>query len=174
MEGYEFERISPEELGNAMRMIGKEWMLIVTEDGERGRVNAMTASWGCMGVLWNKSICVCFIRPQRHTCGLIEREERLSFAFLGEERRDAFRLCGSKSGRDTDKLKEAGLSTERIDGVPVIREAKLNLVCRKLYADDLRESGFFDESLLSNYQNKDYHRVYVCEIETVLRQRGTE
>ncbi len=170
MERYEFERISPESLGNAMEMIGKDWMLIVTEDEEQGRVNAMTASWGAMGVLWNQNICVCFIRPQRHTYALAEKAERFSIAFLGEDRRDALRLCGSKSGRDTDKLAATGLSTEVIDGVSVIRESEINLICRKLYADDLREDRFIDRELLKNYQNKDYHRMYVCEIETVLRK----
>ena len=153
-----------------MEMIGKDWMLIVTEDRKQGRVNAMTASWGCMGVLWNKNICVCFVRPQRHTYELAEESERFSIAFLGEDRRDALRLCGSKSGRDTDKLAETGLSTETADGVPVIREAEINLICRKLYVDDLREDGFLQKELLKNYQNKDYHRIYVCEIEAVLRR----
>ena len=160
-----FREISPLEIENAMKLIGKDWMLITAKDGQSGRVNAMTASWGCMGVLWNKNICVCFIRPQRYTYGLVEREERISLAFLSEEYRGALRLCGTKSGRDCDKLSEAGLTAETADGVPMIREASLLIRARKLYADDLREACFLDSSLLANYQNGDYHRVYVCEIE---------
>ena len=106
-----------------------------------------------------------FIRPQRHTYTLVEGEERISFAFLGEEHRPALALCGRESGRDCDKLEKAGLSTFCIDGVPCIAEAKLLLVCKKLYADDLSEDGFIDKSLLSNYAVGDYHRMYVCEIE---------
>ena len=165
MEIREFREISPLELGNAMKLIGKDWMLITALDEKNGRVNAMTASWGCMGVLWNKNICVCFIRPQRHTYGLVEQNERLSLAFLGEEYREALKLCGARSGRDCDKLAEAGLSAVTVDGVPMIREASLLLSCRKLYVDDLREASFLDPSLLANYKNGDYHRVYVCEIE---------
>ena len=97
MEIREFREISPLELGNAMKLIGKDWMLITALDEKNGRVNAMTASWGCMGVLWNKNICVCFIRPQRHTYGLVEQNERLSLAFLGEEYREALKLCGAPS-----------------------------------------------------------------------------
>ena len=165
MERFGFHQTNVTEVGNAVQLIGNDWMLITARDTEQGRVNAMTASWGCMGVLWNKSVCVCFVRPQRHTYGLTEREERFSLAFMNEEYRDALRLCGSKSGRDTDKLHEAGLSTVDLDGVPVIAEAKLVLICRKLYADDLKEDSFLDRSLLANYKLKDYHRVYVCEIE---------
>ena len=160
-----FREIAATETENAVKLIGKDWMLITVRDEAQGRVNAMTASWGAMGVLWNKSVAICFVRPQRHTFALAEREERFSLCFFGEERRDALKLCGTKSGRDCDKLALAGLSTEDCDGVPVIREARLVLVCRKLYVDDLKEEGFLDRSLLGNYAAKDYHRVYVCEIE---------
>lgn len=165
MEQYGFREISPLEMENAMKLIGKDWMLITAKDEQNGRINAMTASWGCMGVLWNKHICVCFIRPQRHTYTLVEQADRISLAFLGEEYRAALKLCGTKSGRDCDKLAEAGLCAVEVDGVPMIREASLVLHCRKLYVDDLKQDGFLDPALLANYQNGDFHRVYVCEIE---------
>ncbi len=155
--------LSPYELENALKLIGKDWMLITVKDGER--VNAMTASWGCMGVLWNKPVAVGFVRPQRFTFGLAEAEDRVSLAFLGEEYRGALNICGTKSGRDGDKLALAGLSTHEMNGVPVISEARLVLLCRKLYVGDLCEQGFVDKSLLVNYKNGDYHRMYVWEIE---------
>lgn len=161
-----FREISPYELENALKLIGKDWMLITAKDGDSA--NAMTASWGCMGVLWNKPVAVCFIRPQRYTFGLTEREDRISLAFLGEEYRDALRLCGTRSGKDCDKLSLAGLTVSECDGVPVISEAKLLLICRKLYADDLKESCFIDGELLKNYENGDFHRAYVLEIELAL------
>jgi len=167
-----WKEISPLEIGNAMERIGKDWMLIVAKDEKNG-ANAMTASWGCMGVLWNKNIAVCFIRPQRYTYGLVEKTDRLSLAFPNASYRSAMTVCGRKSGRDCDKLKEAGLTTEELDGVPVIREAELNLICRKLYVDDLKESCFLDRELLSHYEN-DYHRVYVCEIERAYQRVGRE
>ena len=163
-----FYEIPAEELENAIKLIGKDWMLITVRDGDG--VNAMTASWGALGVLWNKNICTCFIRPQRYTYGLCEENDRLSFAFLPETYRNALRYCGSHSGRDSHKLVDAGLSTTKLDGVPVIAEAELVLVCRKLYADDLRENKFIDKTLLSNYENKDFHRFYVCEIEKAYRK----
>ena len=42
------------------------------------------------------------------------------------------------------------------------------LLCRKLYADDLKESAFVDRSLLNNYKDGDFHRVYVVEIEKAM------
>ncbi len=151
---------------DAIDLIGKEWMLIGAADGESA--NAMTASWGTLGTLWNKPVCVCFIRPQRHTFGLAENEDRLSFSFFGSERRDALAHCGKYSGRDSDKLKDAGLDYEMMDGVPVFDDARLTLVCRKLYADFLKEDCFTDNDMLSHYPKKDYHKFYICEIEKVL------
>ncbi len=161
-----FAEITPYELGNAQKLIGKDWMLITVKDGEGA--NAMTASWGCMGVLWNKPVAVCFIRPQRYTFGLAEKEERMSLAFFGDTYRDALALCGSKSGKDVDKLALAGLTSSEIDGVPVINEASTVIIGRKLYAQDLEESCFIDKAMLDNYKNNDYHRMYVLEIEKVL------
>ncbi len=160
-----FKEITPYEVENAMKLIGKDWMLITVRDDEKGKVNAMTASWGSLGVIWNKCVLTCMVRPQRYTYSLAEKEDRFSVAFLGEENRSALKLCGTLSGRDTDKLEKAGLHSCMLDGVPVISEARLALVCRKLYSDDLKKDRFLDSSLLSQYTAGDFHRFYVCEIE---------
>lgn len=160
-----FCKTDVKKLKNAIEAIGSDWMLITAKDEAQGRVNAMTASWGCMGVLWSKPVCILFVRPQRHTHSLTEAQDRFSIAFLGEEHRAALRLCGTLSGRDTDKLAEAGLHTETLGGVEVIREAETVLIVKKLYADHLKEASFLDPALLANYKEKDYHRFYVCEIE---------
>lgn len=165
-----FKPISPNELENALKLIGSDWMLITVKDEKNGRVNAMTASWGAMGVLWNKNICICFVRPQRHTHALLETEKTFSIAFLDEKDRTALRFCGSKSGKDIDKLLECGLSTTECSGVPIIKEAKLVLMCETLYQDELRESAFLDKALLSNYANGDYHTFYVCEIKEAYKR----
>ncbi len=164
----EFIEISPLELANAHKLIGEDWMLITARDGEK--TNAMTASWGALGELWGKHVAVCFIRPQRHTFALAENEDRLSLAFLGEEYRSALKICGSKSGRDCDKLSLAELTHSEYDGVPIINEANTVVICRKLYADDIKEDCFVDRTLLEHYKAGDYHRMYILEIEKVLKK----
>lgn len=161
-----FKEISIDEADNAHKLIAKDWMLITAKDGDGA--NAMTASWGCLGELWNTPVAICFIRPQRYTFELAEKEERLSLAFFDGEQREALKLCGRVSGRDRNKLDEAGLTVVEIDGVPVISEAKLLVIGRKLYADFLREDSFLDKTLLGNYEKKDYHKMYVLGIEKVL------
>ena len=92
-----FSQIKGENIENVIERIGKDWMLICTRDEENGRTNAMTASWGAMGVLWNKNICICFVRPERHTHKLLGENETFSIAFMGEMYREALRFCGKES-----------------------------------------------------------------------------
>lgn len=163
-----FKEISVSEIGNAFDLIGKDWMLISSADGDR--VNTMTASWGSMGVLWNKDVCTVYIRPQRYTYEFVEKSDMLTLSFFNEKYRDALKLCGRVSGRDCDKMKMAGLTSAFVDKAPVICEADMVLVCRKLYSDDLRAERFVSQEPLVNYKNGDFHRFYVCEIQKVLRR----
>ena len=163
----DFQKADINALDPVFSRIGKDWMLITAEAD--GVANTMTASWGCFGVLWNKPVAVCFIRPSRHTYGLVEKATHLSLSFFdSEDYRAALRYCGTHSGREGDKLSAAGLTLAHTDdGVPLLREAALVLCCRKLYVDDLKADAFLDPALLpANYPSGDLHRVYVCEIES--------
>ena len=161
-----YREISFFEMENAGKLIAKDWMLITAPD-KKG-ANAMTASWGGLGELWKKHVAFIFIRPQRYTFELLEREERVSLAFFGEEYREALGFCGKNSGRDMDKLAAAGLTTSDIDGVPIINEARMLVIGKKLYADFIKPDCFIDKSMLCNYEKGDFHKMYVLEIEKVL------
>ena len=166
-----YRKCSPAELDGVFDLIGKEWMLITAagkNDKGEETVNTMTASWGGMGFLWNRPVAFCFVRPQRYTYRFTEQAERFSLSFFGEEYREALRLCGTKSGRDLDKFAAAGLTPEAHDGVPVIKDARLTLICRKLYADTFEKEGFCLPELLQNYAAGDYHRMYIAQIEQIL------
>ena len=164
-----FVTITPEELERSpFHLIGKEWMLITAPDAEKeSGVNAMTASWGGLGVLWNTPVATIYVRPQRHTYSLLERCDRLALCFLGDGHRKSLALCGTKSGSNTDKILECGLTVEKIEGVGAIAESETIMICKKLYADDLREDSFIDREHLSHY-NGDFHRFYILQIEKIL------
>ena len=163
-----FKEISTSEIGNVFKLIGKDWMLISA--AVDGKVNSMTASWGNMGVLWRKDVCTVYIRPQRYTYEFVENSDTLTLSFFSEKYREALNFCGSVSGRDRDKLMEAGLTAAFIDKAPVICEADMVLVCRKLYADDLHPESFISQEPMYTYQNGDFHRFYICEIVKVLKR----
>ena len=151
---------------NVFETIGKEWILVTA--GHKDHFNMMTASWGCLGWLWNKPVAVVFIRPERYTHQLIEQNECLTLSFLGhgEEAHKIYNFCGSKSGRDFDKVKETGLvPVTTDDGNIAFDQARLTLECRKLYKDTMSPEKFIDKSLLQWYGEKGgYHDVYVVEI----------
>ena len=160
-----FKKIDINELSvNPFDKIGKQWMLLT--GGNKDNYNTMTASWGQLGVLWNKNVLTCYVRPTRYTYGYIEDNECYTASFLGEEFRNALSFCGSHSGRDCDKAKETGLTPAEIDGCMTFAEAELVLVCRKLYSYDMQESGFLtDDGIPGKFFNGDaYHRAYISEI----------
>ena len=166
-----FERIDPKSLDqNVFSLIGDQWMLLTAGTGEK--CNTMTASWGGLGVLWGKPVATVYIRPQRYTLEFVEREEKFTMAFFGEEYRKALALCGSKSGRDIDKVKECGFTVEMADGAPYFAQADLVLVCRKAYWQDMDPTHFLDGEIDGKwYPEKDYHRIFIGEIETVLKKK---
>ena len=161
----DFKKLSCTELDfNVFEEIGKKMLLITASDSETGRLNAMTASWGMMGILWNKPVCALFIRPQRFTKPLVDGSGLFSVNVLSAGHGDAYRICGTLSGRDNDKITMSKLTPFETDGVFGFEESETVLVLKKLYQDEIGEGGFIDKGLLSNYSAKDYHAVYVCEI----------
>lgn len=164
-----FKEIKPNELvGNPFKLIGTDWMLVTAE--ENNQCNMMTASWGGLGIMWNKPVAFTFIRPQRYTYSMLENGEYYTLCFLDDSFRDALKLCGTKSGRDIDKVKETGLTVEHINGVPYFAESKLVLVCKKLYAQLLNEESLIEKAFASNYNadGTDWHKMYINEIVNVL------
>lgn len=154
---------------NAFTSIGKEWMLITAGNAENH--NTMTASWGGIGVLWNKPVSTVYIRPQRYTLQFVEDSEFYSLCFFDEEYRDALSFCGTKSGRDFDKDKETGLTAVFDREAPYYEQAKLVFICRKLYKQDMAEESFLDRQVLDkNYPQRDLHRIFIGEIVSVLEK----
>ncbi len=163
-----FREITPSEItNNPFDLIGKDWALVTSGDADK--FNTMTVSWGGVGIMWGKPVTYTFIRPQRYTFEFMENNGYFTMSFFDEEQRDALKFCGSKSGRDYDKVKETGLTpafTE--DGVPYFEEAKLVLVCKKLYSQFLNEESVVDADSVNKWYDNDYHKMYVSEIVKVL------
>ncbi|MBQ0110016.1 MAG: flavin reductase [Clostridiales bacterium] len=164
-----FKEIKPEEIqGNNIQMIGDEWMLITASDGQN--VNAMTASWGCTGVLWSQPVAICHVRPQRYTYQFTEKSDFLTLSFFDRKYRKELAYFGSHSGRDGDKFAATGLTPVTDGNYSYPAEADMVLCCRKLYADDIKPECFVSQEPLSHYEKNDFHRMYVCLIEKVLKK----
>lgn len=167
-----FERVDPRSLDmKPFAAIGDQWMLITA--GTKENCNTMTASWGGLGVLWKKNVATAYIRPQRYTKQFVDEQGYFTLTFFGEEYREALNLCGTKSGRDMDKIAQCGFTVAEAEGgAPYFEEAELVLVCRKLYADTIKPECFIDtECDTKNYPTHDYHTMYIGEVVEVLKKK---
>ncbi len=165
----QFKAIKPTEItDNVFKLLDKDWMLVTA--GTLEDFNTMTASWGHLGILWNLPIAIAYIRPQRYTYGFANRFEDYTLSFFTETYRPALKICGTKSGRDCDKVAEAGLTPRQTErGNVTFEEARLVLECRKIYQDNLKKENFLiPEIATKNYPKEDFHRFYMGEIIQVL------
>lgn len=163
-----FKEISPEDFNESVfKVIGKDWLLL--SGTVNGKTNAMTASWGGMGIMWGKPVAFVFIRPQRYTKEFLDSGEGMAISVFDESYRKLLSYFGTVSGRDEDKIAKAGLTKVEDGGQVYFDEAKIAMVCRKLYAQNMKSECFIDkESEERWYPNKDYHTMYVMEIEKLL------
>jgi len=177
---------------NPFNLIGGEWMLITAGD-ERLRVgdgnrealatdrdartlgmhscNTMTASWGHLGCLWgnNDPSAVVYIRESRFTKEFIDEESYFSLCVMDKSFKKQMAYLGSTSGRDEDKIAKAGLTPVYADNTVYFQEAKLVLICKKVYAAEIQPSGIiYQETIDQSYPQGDYHTMYVGKIEKVL------
>lgn len=153
---------------NPFNLIGKEWMLISAARPD-GEVNTMTASWGGLGFIWNKPVAYIFIRPQRYTKEFIDASSTLSLSFLPKEYRKELGYLGATSGRDEAKIEKSGLKVAFDGETPYFEESTTVMLGHKLYAQDFDPAGFIDKGCdTSWYPEKDYHTVYVVEIDRIL------
>ena len=165
-----FNKIEPKEITrNPFTLIGDDWMLVTAE--KDGKANTMTASWGGVGILWGKTVATIYIRPQRYTKEFLDAVDHFSLSVLPAEHKKTLGYLGSVSGRDEDKIAKSGLTLAHEAETPYFDEAELVLVCRKLYKQDMDSACFLDKECDEKwYAAKDYHAVYIAEIEQVLKK----
>lgn len=163
--------INPIDLNEStFRLIGHDWMLVTA--AHNSRVNTMTASWGGFGVLFNKNVAYIFVRPQRFTKEFVDGSDRFSLTFFDKSFKKELSYLGTASGKDEDKINKAGLTTLYLGETPYFEEARLTMICKKLYAQDMTRESFIDIDVRNKcYPDEDYHTFYVAEIEKILLKK---
>jgi len=152
---------------NPFTKIAREWMLVTA--GTENRLNTMTASWGALGEFWGHEAVTCYIRASRYTKEFLDANDLFTLSFFDEAQRKALNLCGSVSGRDCDKVAQAGLTPMMVDGAPAFEEADMVFVCRKVYVGDMPKNNFIDpEADARWYADGNYHTMYIGAIEKAL------
>jgi flavin reductase (DIM6/NTAB) family NADH-FMN oxidoreductase RutF len=129
-----------------------------------GRVNPMTIGWGMIGVEWAKPIFIAYVRQSRFTRTLLEANPEFTVSVpapdatpeQSERVRQILSVCGTKSGRDIDKISELGLTLTEPDkiSVPGIKELPLTLECRVLFSRDQDVANHLEASQLERWYPK--------------------
>ena len=142
-----------------------------------GKVNTMTIGWGHIGIEWGKPIFIAYVRESRHTYTMLEGNGEFTVNIpMGQVDKKILGYCGTKSGRNTDKIRDMDLTLEdpSVISVPGIKELPLTLECKVIYKQKQDLSAIPGEILDRYYpeipgvdfdgQSRDYHYAYYGEI----------
>jgi len=142
---------------------------LTVNDGEN--LNTMTIAWGGIGFVWNRHVFTAYVSPLRFSAGILDKSLEFTVSIPCDSSfQTALALCGSKSGRDLDKIKAAGLSTiASKSGIitPIIAGAHWQFECKVLSRNPLTNDGFVAKNVLESVyhaRNVPLHVVYIGEI----------
>jgi flavin reductase (DIM6/NTAB) family NADH-FMN oxidoreductase RutF len=167
-----FTGISVEEISdNVFKLVGKD--ITVITSGNESNFNSMAASWGGVGILFNKPVAWCMLRANRYTLEIIKKEHTYTLSYFPEEHKEQVLFFGSKSGRNTDKMKETILtSVQTPDGNTTYREARLVLECKMIELTTVHPDDFLNQEnknfIMDGFNEaKEYHKLIFGEITNV-------
>jgi flavin reductase (DIM6/NTAB) family NADH-FMN oxidoreductase RutF len=125
-----FKQISPDELcDNVFTLVGKVFPVITA--GKENLYNSMTASGGGLGMLFKKPTTWCILRADRYTLELIQKEQTYTMSYFPTEYSEQVLFLGSKSGRDSEKMKEVKLTSVQTPSRDMsFKEARLIIECK--------------------------------------------
>ena len=113
--------------------------VMVTAADREGKSNIITIAWTGT-VCTNPPMAYISVRPERYSYGMLKETGEFVINLTTEKLVRATDYCGVKSGRDTDKWKETGLTpipAQEVN-VPLIKESPVNIECR---VSEIRELG---------------------------------
>lgn len=142
----------------------KKGLSLVTA-GNIKNFNTMTIGWGTIGCLWSKPVFIVYVKPIRYTYNFMEENEFFTVSFYDELYKKEMGYLGTRSGKDTDKVKDVGFHPIAVEGLDAVtfEEAKHTIVCKKIYFDDFNDS-VLEDIKSKYYKDEPYHRFYIGEI----------
>ena len=122
---------------------------ILMTTAAEGQVNTMTIGWGTIGIEWGKPIFIAFVRDSRYTMQMLEKNGEFTINVpLGQVDKKILGYCGTKSGRDTDKIVDMGLTLE------------CKVIYKQKQENDKLPAALFDRY----YAGGDFHTAFYGEI----------
>ncbi len=147
-----------------LEAVGKGVLMTTCADGQ---VDTMTIGWGTMGIQWGKPIFIAYVRESRYTKELVDKNGEFTINVpYGQYDKHILGFCGTKSGRDVDKVKQLGLTLEAGEtvSVPAIKELPLTLECKVIYKQEQAKEAIAPFAMERYYPAGDFHTAYYGEI----------
>jgi flavin reductase (DIM6/NTAB) family NADH-FMN oxidoreductase RutF len=159
-----FTPIAPTDIAdNVFKLVGEDYTVITA--GKDAHFNSMTASWGGVGILFNRPVAWGMLRANRYTLEIIRQEKTYTLSYFPDRYKEQVLFFGSKSGRDTDKMKETTLtSIQTPTGNVAYREARLILQCELLEITTVSPDDYYTPEaktfVMEGYNDaKEYHKL---------------
>ena len=136
-------------------------------------INVMTMGWGTAGFIWNQNILMAPVRKSRHTHQLLENSQYFTVSVpLNGQLKKELQFCGTKSGKDCDKIEELDLVLAEVEEtkVPIIKGNDLHFVCKIKYQQDMLKDNLEQEILENEYDEQDMHTLYYAEVAAVYKE----
>lgn len=155
-----FKQISPEEIrDNVFTLVGRDFTVITA--GKQDHYNSMIGSGGGLGMLFMKPTTWCILRADRYTLEMIQKEQTYTMSYFTSEYKKQMLFLGSKSGRDSEKMKEVELtSVQTPSGDMSFREARLIIECKLTALTTANPDDFYTQET-KDYINEAYKEANV-------------
>ncbi len=153
-------------IDKAFNVYDKEWALVTA--GPVDNFNTMTISWGGLGTIWNKPVATVYVKPVRYTHSFLDVNEYFTVSFYDEKYRSELSVLGRESGRDGDKVTKVGFTPVKAGESTTFSQAKLTLLCRKIYRQDLITDTMPQEAIDKYYIDEAPHTMFIGEVVDII------
>lgn len=130
--------------------------------------NTMLIGWGALGTIWAKPAATVYVRESRYTKEFMDKQDIFTVSFFDKKYMKDEMVLGTLSGRDGDKIAKTSLHPKKLETGVTFEEAKVTLVCRKMYAQKMDLSAMPEKVQKQSYADGDLHVMYIGEVLDVI------
>jgi flavin reductase (DIM6/NTAB) family NADH-FMN oxidoreductase RutF len=145
-----------------LEQLSRTGAFFTVKDGDK--INTMTIGWGGLGTLWSKPVATVYVKPCRYTHSFLENSEYFTVSFFDAEYKKALGVLGTKSGRDGDKVAEVGFKAVTCGESVTFEQAKLTLLCKKIYKHDIDVNAVPEYAVKGYYLEEEPHTIFIGEV----------
>lgn len=151
------------QLDKTLEMLTSGGLLLASTRGD-GQSNVMTIGWTTVGIVWGIPVMVVLVRPSRYTFTFVEESRAFTVNVPTPEMKAYVNLCGTRSGRDTDKLAQASTSMGQKVHCVTLDDCPLVYECQVVHWNDIQPEVLPPDILSRAYMRGDFHRLYYGQI----------